>query len=79
MVSKRDEVGEFEAGAEFGGRTDLRDQEAGRALDAGIGQAQARKVEDRNAADAELGVFEVELAFEVVVDNAARADFPERR
>ena len=79
MIAHADEIRHLDAGAELRVAAQARDQEAGGAFQCGVGQAQMRQIEDRHIHDPQLGILEIELALDLVVDHPAGADLPERR
>ena len=78
VIAKGDEIRKLQAGAEFRGRPHLGLKEACRAFQRRVRHPEARQVEDRNPRDAELGVVEIDLPFQLIMDDTAGADFPQR-
>ena len=79
MIAQRDEIGHLDPHAELRGRAHRGHQKAGRARHRRIGQAQARQVENRDRADPELRLIEVELPLQRVMYNPLGPDLPKRR
>jgi len=73
-----DEVGQLDAEAEPVGAREARREEPGRALERGIGQAQIGQVEDGHAHHLEARILEIDLSLELIVDDPAGADLPQR-
>ena len=70
MVPERKEVRKLDTGSEIRRGFQLRNEETVGTVKAGIGKPKSRHVEDRHSGEAEPGIREVELVFDIIVHDA---------
>ena len=79
MIPHPDEIGQFQTQPQVRALFQRRDQQTCRARHGRVRQTQAGQPQNRKVQNAQLGIFEIELFFLLVMDGSFRADLPDRR